>query len=474
MVLHRRSFGFNEVKGVVVKRLKSSAKVAKTAKKKQPAMMPKTKGLDVLSEVALSEAEQIKLATRRSKKDFHMSHASGSGDGVDTHQNDEDADEETDINDESEETESNIDGDDLTHPNLSTYKADYKEEEEKADDKEEEEKADDDEEQDEEEELYGDLNINLQRSDAEMTDAQHENVQANQVTKNTHVTLTIVPPAVQHQSCSVSSDLVFKFINPYLDIGIDTILNQNVQSQYFVNVPVFVAVDIPFSDTTDPQTPIPIILPLQQTPESTATITIPTTTLPDIPNFASLFQFDQQMKDEVDVAVQLQTNKLREEAQAENQEFLNQVDSTMKTIIKEQVQAQVSKIMPKIEKYVTESLGSEVLVRSTNQPQTSYVVATSLSEFELKKIPIDKMKENQSRGRDDKDKDENPSAGSNRGSNRRRSSNEAELSKEPTHKESKSTSSSQIVSRSQPKSSGKSAQAEDHGQAVDDLEEQTH
>ncbi|GJZ01385.1 hypothetical protein Tco_0519346 [Tanacetum coccineum] len=65
-------------------RLKSPAKVAKTDKKKQHATMPKTKGLVVLSEVALTEAEQIKLATKRSKTQFHSSHASGSGDGVDT------------------------------------------------------------------------------------------------------------------------------------------------------------------------------------------------------------------------------------------------------------------------------------------------------------------------------------------------------------------------------------------------------
>ncbi|GJU07585.1 hypothetical protein Tco_1124015 [Tanacetum coccineum] len=65
-------------------RLKSPAKVAKTDKKKQPDTMQKTKGLAVLYEVALTEAEQIKLATKRSKTQFHSSHASGSGDGVDT------------------------------------------------------------------------------------------------------------------------------------------------------------------------------------------------------------------------------------------------------------------------------------------------------------------------------------------------------------------------------------------------------
>ncbi|GKA07480.1 hypothetical protein Tco_0686704, partial [Tanacetum coccineum] len=65
-------------------RLKTKAKEAKFDKKKQPAKKPKAKGLAVLSDVALTEAEQLKLATKRSKIQFHSSHASGSGDGVDT------------------------------------------------------------------------------------------------------------------------------------------------------------------------------------------------------------------------------------------------------------------------------------------------------------------------------------------------------------------------------------------------------
>ncbi|GJW73254.1 hypothetical protein Tco_0132624 [Tanacetum coccineum] len=62
----------------------SKAKVAKPDKKKQPAKKPKAKGLAILFEVELSEAEQLKLATKRSKTQFHSSHASGSGDGVNT------------------------------------------------------------------------------------------------------------------------------------------------------------------------------------------------------------------------------------------------------------------------------------------------------------------------------------------------------------------------------------------------------
>ncbi|GJR04482.1 ribonuclease H-like domain-containing protein [Tanacetum coccineum] len=86
--------------------------------------------------------------------------------------------------------------------------------------------------------------------------------------------------------------------------------------------------------------------------------------------------------------------------------------------VKEQVKAQVSKILPKIEKTINEQLKADVLTRSSNKSKTSYVVAANLSELELKKILIDKMESN--KRRDDEDKDEEPSAGSNRGSKRRR------------------------------------------------------
>ncbi|GJT23400.1 hypothetical protein Tco_0893337 [Tanacetum coccineum] len=61
------------------KRLKTSAKVAKPAKKKQTAKTSKVKGLTVLSEVALTEAEQMELATKRSLIQTHISQANGSG-----------------------------------------------------------------------------------------------------------------------------------------------------------------------------------------------------------------------------------------------------------------------------------------------------------------------------------------------------------------------------------------------------------
>nr|GFA03618.1 hypothetical protein [Tanacetum cinerariifolium] len=55
----------------------------KSTKKKVPVKADKGKSLNVLSELALSKAVQLKEATKQSKKDFYISHASGSGDGTD-------------------------------------------------------------------------------------------------------------------------------------------------------------------------------------------------------------------------------------------------------------------------------------------------------------------------------------------------------------------------------------------------------
>nr|GEU45506.1 hypothetical protein [Tanacetum cinerariifolium] len=85
------------------------------------------------------------------------------------------------------------------------------------------------------------------------------------------------------------------------------------------------------------------------------------------------------------------------EAQAKNEEFLNNLDENIQKIIKEQVKkqvkVQVSKILPKIKKTVNEQLEAKVLTRSSKS-KTSYAVAADLSEMELRKILIEKMESN--------------------------------------------------------------------------------
>ncbi|GKG32466.1 hypothetical protein Tco_0429976, partial [Tanacetum coccineum] len=54
-------------------------KTKTSVKKKQAANTSKAKGLSILSDVALTEAEQMKLATKGRLIQTHSSHASGSG-----------------------------------------------------------------------------------------------------------------------------------------------------------------------------------------------------------------------------------------------------------------------------------------------------------------------------------------------------------------------------------------------------------
>ncbi|GJZ22447.1 hypothetical protein Tco_0559486 [Tanacetum coccineum] len=261
---------------------------------------------------------------------------------------------------------------------------------------------------------------------------------------------------------------ISNMLNPNPDTGIDSILNLNMESTSLVDVPVTTNVEMPPSSvTTLPPPPIPFIQPQQQTPVSTPTI---------VPN------------------------KLRTEAQVDNEDFINKIDENMKKTIKEQVKVQVkeqvSKILPKIEKFVNDQLEAEVLTRSSNKAKTSHAVAANLSELELKKIRIDKMENNKSIDRsiqqktlykalvdayetdkdihetygdivtfkrrgDDEDEDEEPFTGSNRGSKRRRAGKEPESTSAPKEKTSMLTGKSKERSKSHQKSTGKSTQAKE-------------
>ncbi|GJZ99806.1 hypothetical protein Tco_0672357, partial [Tanacetum coccineum] len=91
-----------------------------------------------------------------------------------------------------------------------------------------------------------------------------------------------------------------------------------------------------------------------------------------------------------------------------------------------------------------------------------YEAASTLTEFELKKILIDKMEKSESylaRSREDKDKDEDSSAGSDRGLKKRKTSKDPEPTTASKRKD--STSGSSKGTKSQPRSSGKSVQSEE-------------
>nr|GFA49448.1 hypothetical protein [Tanacetum cinerariifolium] len=296
-------------------------------------------GLETLSEIALSEAEQIKIATKRSKIRFYSSHASGSGadegtgvspgvpdvptydsddgqiswkssddeDVDDQSDNDEDDDDgdsqgDDDQDNDNERTESDNDGDDFLHPKLSTFDEEERHDE-KQDEEEEgvnvdEEKLDEDMKNEEEEvdELYYDVNINLERRDTEMTYASLTNIQATQVIEDTHVIITIFTPEAQQQSSFVSPGFISNMLNPNPNTGIDSILNLNTESISLVDVHVTTNLEMHLSSvTTLPPLPIPLTQPQEQTPVPPPAI-VPSTSLQNLPTFGSLFKFEDRVK----------------------------------------------------------------------------------------------------------------------------------------------------------------------------------
>ncbi|GKA13258.1 hypothetical protein Tco_0692904 [Tanacetum coccineum] len=536
------------------KELKTSAKAAKTAKKKQPVKTSKAKGLTMLSEVALTEAEQIKLATKRSLIETHSSYTSGSGTDegtcsklgvpdVPTYEsddeqiswkssdeedddevgmnkddednddaNDQDADDQDDDDQENdgqndkdqddEHTNSDNDGDDFVHPNDEEIQ-DTNVEGDKMNEEESNEELEVD-------ALYRDVNVNLEGRDTEMTNAPRTIVQTTQVIEDTHVIITPVNPKGQQQSSSVSSGFVSNMLNPILNTCIDSLFNLNTESTSLVDVPVTTFAEPPLlSATTLPPPPTPLITHLQQTPVSTP-LTVPSSSLQDLPNFGSLFGFDHRLKtlennfsefnqtnqfaaavslipgivdaylankmhEAVKTAVQLQSERLRDEAQAENADFLNKLDDNIKKIIKdqvkEQVKAQVSKILLKIEKTVNEQLEAELKKILIDKMESNKSIHRSDEQKNLYKALVDAYESDKlildtygdtvsfKRRRDDEDKE--PFAGSNRGSKRRRAGKEPESTSAPKEKTSKTTGKSTKGSKSHHKSAGESAQAEE-------------
>nr|GEZ32453.1 hypothetical protein [Tanacetum cinerariifolium] len=182
----------------------------------------------------------------------------------------------------------------------------------------------------------------------------------------------------------------------------------------------------------------------------------------------------------------------------------------IKELVKEQVKVQVSKILPMIEQTVNEQLEAKVLTRSSHSSKTSYAVTVDLSEMELKKILIEKMEGNKSiqrsdeqrniykalveayesdkiildtyketvmlkrRHDDDADKDEEPFAGPDRGSKRRREGKEPESASAPTETATRSVGKSTQGTKSQQASTSESATAEEPMQTTFQMEEPSH
>nr|GEV88785.1 reverse transcriptase domain-containing protein [Tanacetum cinerariifolium] len=280
------------------------------------------------------------------------------------------------------------------------------------------------------EELYRDVNIN-----------QGMGLQVTQNVKDTHVTLTPVNPDGPQESSSMSS-FVSSMLNPLNDVGVESI----------------------FTTTSSPivslATPTPIM-----TPSIIATITtsgeapipppiIPSIILENLPTFNSAFRFEerlrsletsffefkqtnqfadvvsaipdiihqymyQQMKEAVQEAVQIQTDRLQDLLQRENDEFLRNIDENMKKVlnglVKNQVKEQVSR--------------NKSIQRSDEQRN---LYKALVEAYEADKAILDTYGDSTilKRRREDDDQ-EGPSAGPNRGSKRQKRWSESAYAEEP-------------------------------------------
>ncbi|GJX62944.1 hypothetical protein Tco_0295844 [Tanacetum coccineum] len=438
----------------------------KPTKKNTLVKADRDKGLNVLSEVALSEAALLKEATKRSKKDFHISQASGSGDGTDFESGvpdekhlkttggdeetgtipgvpdvpkydsesekeswgdsgEEDEDDENDSEDKSDDGKNDDDGKDGNDGNDDDDDDVNDDDNQEGDDmNDDDEETDNDEEDDEvTKELYKDVNVNLGNEDTEMTNAdqggsEQQNVSQEsgfeQVEEDAHIA-SLMETSARHATAV-----------PEITFG------------FTITIPLLPSFFNP--------------LPQQATPTLTPKTSEATTLFPSLLDFSFVFKFNDRQSMTFNV---------------------------------------------------TESLEAAVLKRSSSQPQSTYKADAALSEFELTKILIDKMEKNKSYDKadhkrelydalvksyqtdkdlfntygevftlkgsqDDRDKDRDPSARSDRGTKRRKLSKEAESSRDSRSKEKKSSSTSKDASQSQHKHYGKSAHAEEPSHTVDD------
>ncbi|GJV87790.1 hypothetical protein Tco_1531728 [Tanacetum coccineum] len=467
----------------------------KLSKNKTPVKADKGKGLNALSEVALSEAAQLKEATKRSKKDFYISHASGSDEGTGTkpgvpnvpkydsksdkeswgdsgEEDDDDEDETDDGNDDDDNDDDDMNDDDddktdsertkLDKINILDLNKSSSEDDENVDESvytpldyeltndetiHDEEKIDDDEKMVEEEddnvikELYKDVNVNLVIKDADMTEAEQGRADQHNVShgsgfeqeeEDAHVTLTTVHDKTEGtmQSSSVSSDFTSKLLyleNPSPDVNeIASLMNTAI---------------------TPPPSPFFNPLPQQTTPTPTPTTSEVTTSFPTLLDFSSVLKFNDRVTSlEKDLSEMKQVDQY---AQA-----LSSIPAIVDCSHIPTIQTDPVSTTPQLpspaNRYSspsqppTQSLLIEGLHRTSEyEPRRFFrqewrnrkLYDALIKSYNTDKDLFDTYGEVLSLkiGRDDQDKDQDPFVGSDRGTKRRKSSKDAESSRDLSH-----------------------------------------
>nr|GEV06739.1 retrovirus-related Pol polyprotein from transposon TNT 1-94 [Tanacetum cinerariifolium] len=264
----------------------TSPRLTTSVKGKQAAKASKAKSLYALFEVAMTEAQLLKLATKRSLHQTHISQASGSG-----------ADEGTssilrvlDVpTDESEEE-------------LSWNSTDEEGDDDDDDDQEVEMDDDKDKEGGDVEQEYDEEESYEETRDEESFDPIPKTPENSKDEGNGEEDLGLnvdreeghdeeEDELYRDQSSSVSSSFVTSMLNPTLDVGMESIFKTT--SQMDVQTPTFVA-PLPMTAPTMTPSTIATITTTSQSP--ILPTTAPSTIIQDLLNFGSLFGFDNRLK----------------------------------------------------------------------------------------------------------------------------------------------------------------------------------
>nr|GEU69804.1 hypothetical protein [Tanacetum cinerariifolium] len=359
---------------------KTKASVQKTKSSSDTTVTPPPTAV-----VAMTEAQQLKRATKRSLQQTHISQASGFGADEGTGDDDDD-DDEGDDGDDGE--EGNDDDDDARDDDAQN---DDDQEDEGNDEDDQEEGSDDEKASAEEEFIHSSLSTHDEEEtrDEESFDPIRKMLENTDDEGNGEENLGMNVGREEGQDEKDEVDELYKDVNINIGRALSTLLQDlpNFGSLFGFDHRLK-TLEANFSEFI-------------QTNQFARFVS-------SIPKIVQRY-IDQWMNEAVKVAVQIQSDQLRDEAQAKNDQFLKTIDENMKKIIKEQVKEQIKRNLYK------------ALVKA----------------YESDKIILDTYRDTitlKRRHDNDADKDKEPSVGSDRGSKRPREGNEPKLASAPKEK----------------------------------------
>ncbi|GJV16502.1 hypothetical protein Tco_1361825 [Tanacetum coccineum] len=445
---------------------KKPATKPKLTKKKTPVKADRGKGDGTDFESGVPKSKKKSWGDSRQEDDDDDDSKEESDDDKG---NDDDEDNNDDNDDDSDDERTESDRDEIPNPNLTIEeqteeKEEYDNErvhtpedyeltdEENIND---EEKMDEEEDDDVTKDLYKDLNVNLGNKDVEMTDAKQGGaVQSNKTEgpmQNYFVSFDFTCKLVNLENVSPADNEIASLMDT-------TVHREEPSSQtsslYTVPIMTILVITSIFTTTIlpSPSSFNPLSQQITSTPTPTTSET--TTSFLAFLNFSSIFKFNDRV-------TKLETNLLE-----------------MKKVDQEKVKTQRPQVLPKVvSDFATPVIERNILIEKMEESKSHLRVDYKrelydalVNSYNTDKDLFETYGEvfSLKRSRDEKDKYQDPSTGSDRGTKRRKSSKEAESLKDPRSKEGKSSSSSKGTSHSYHNSSGKSTHAEEPSHTVDD------